>query len=91
MARRRARRVEQGYHGDARMIWSDRPSAVELQRRLSEFHGIGQKKAAMAVEILNRDLGVPVDGMMGATWLSMCTSGASFSGPESRIGMIPTT
>ena len=30
---------------------------VELQRRLSEFHGIGQEKAAMAVEILNRDLG----------------------------------
>ena len=44
-----ARRVEQDYHGDASAIWSDRPSAVELQRRLSEFHGIGQKKAAMAV------------------------------------------
>ena len=61
-----ARRVQRDYHGDARMIWSDRPSAVELQRRLSEFHGIGQKKAAMAVEILNRDLGVPVDRMMGS-------------------------
>ena len=61
-----ARRVEQDYHGDASAIWSDRPSAVELQRRLSEFHGIGQKKAAMAVEILNRDLGVPVDGMAGS-------------------------
>ena len=61
-----ARRVEQDYHGDASAIWSARPSAVELQRRLSEFHGIGQKKAAMAVEILNRDLGVPVDGMAGS-------------------------
>ena len=61
-----ARRVEQDYHGDASAIWSDRPSAVELQRRLSEFHGIGQKKAAMAVEILDRDLGVPVDGMAGS-------------------------
>lgn len=61
-----ARRVEQDYRGDASAIWSDRPSAVELQRRLSEFHGIGQKKAAMAVEILNRDLRVPVDGMEGS-------------------------
>ena len=61
-----ARRVEQDYHGDASAIWSDRPSAVELQRRLREFHGIGQKKAAMAVEILNRDRGVPVDGMVGS-------------------------
>ena len=87
-----ARRVEQDYHGDASAIWSDRPSAVELQRRLSEFHGIGQKKAAMAVEILNRDLRVPVDGTWwAATWLSMCTSGASSSGPGSQIGIIATT
>ena len=61
-----ARRVQQNYRGDASAIWSDRPSAVELQRRLSEFNGIGQKKAAMAVEILNRDLGVPVDRMAGS-------------------------
>ena len=61
-----ARRVEQDYRGDASAIWKDRPSAVELQRRLSEFHGIGQKKAAMTVEILNRDLGVPVDRMAGS-------------------------
>jgi endonuclease III len=33
---------------------------VELQRRFNEFDGIGQKKAAMAVEILERDLGVPI-------------------------------
>ena len=61
-----ARKVEQDYHGNAHAIWSDRPSAVELQRRLSEFHGIGQKKAAMAVEILSRALGVPIDGMAGS-------------------------
>ncbi len=58
-----AQRVQQNYGGDASTIWSDEPSAVELQRRLSEFDGIGQKKAAMAVEILNRDLGVPIGRM----------------------------
>ncbi|MCY3886873.1 MAG: hypothetical protein OXG19_04085 [Chloroflexi bacterium] len=60
-----ARRVGQDYRGDASAIWSDRPAAVELQRRLREFHGIGQKKAAMTVEILHRDLGVPIDRMAG--------------------------
>ena len=60
-----ARRVKQDYRGDASAIWSDRPSAVELQRRLREFDGIGQKKAAMAVGILNRDLGVRIDRLDG--------------------------
>ena len=59
-------RVRQSYRGDASAIWSDRPSAMELQRRLREFVGIGQKKAAMAVEILHRDLGVPVVCMAGS-------------------------
>ena len=60
-----ARRVQQHYGGDASAIWSDEPSAVELQWRLREFDGIGQKKAAMTVEILHRDLGVPIDRMAG--------------------------
>jgi uncharacterized HhH-GPD family protein len=55
-----ARRVLSRYHGDAGAIWSGYPSADELQRRFTAFTGIGQKKAAMAVEILERDLGVPV-------------------------------
>ena len=58
-----ARRVMTQYGGDAGAIWADRPSADELQRRFDEFIGIGQKKAAMAVEILERDLGVPVRNM----------------------------
>lgn len=60
-----ARRVQQNYGGGASAIWSDEPSAVELQQRLREFGGIGQKKAAMAVAILNRDLGVPIGRMEG--------------------------
>jgi uncharacterized HhH-GPD family protein len=55
-----ARRVVDLYGGDASAIWSDKPSADVLQKRFDDFLGIAQKKAAMAVEILERDLGVPV-------------------------------
>jgi uncharacterized HhH-GPD family protein len=58
-----ARRVMTEYGGDAGAIWSDHPAADELQRRFDAFTGIGQKKAAMAVEILERDLGVPIKDM----------------------------
>lgn len=37
-----------------------------LRRRLEEFPGIGQKKAAMAVEILVRDLGVNLRELTGS-------------------------
>lgn len=57
---RAAQRVLDRYNGDAATIWNDNPAADALQRRFDDFVGIGQKKAAMAVEILERDLGVPV-------------------------------
>ncbi len=57
---RAAQRVLDQYDGDASNIWSDKPTADDLQKRFDDFVGIGQKKAAMAVEILERDLGVPV-------------------------------
>jgi len=57
---RAAQRVLEGYGGDASTIWSDNPTADVLQKRFDDFVGIAQKKAAMAVEILERDLGVPV-------------------------------
>ena len=63
---RAARRVQRDYHGDASTIWSDRPSAVELQQRFRAFDGIGQKKAAMAVGILNRNLDVRIPHMAGS-------------------------
>ena len=47
-------------------IWNDRPSAAELRRRFDAFPGIGQKKAAMAVEILERDLHVPLSDLAGS-------------------------
>jgi uncharacterized HhH-GPD family protein len=61
-----ARRVLTQYGGNAGAIWADTPSAAELQRRFDAFVGIGQKKAAMAVEILSRDLGVEVQELSGS-------------------------
>jgi uncharacterized HhH-GPD family protein len=51
------------YAGETGRIWGDRPSAGDLQRRLQTFPGIGQKKAAMAVEILERDLRIPISDL----------------------------
>lgn len=48
------------YHGDVGAIWSGDLTADELQRRFRAFTGIAQKKSAMAVEILERELGVEV-------------------------------
>jgi endonuclease III len=58
-----ARRVVKQYEGDATSMWAHAPRADELQHRFDAFTGIGQKKAAMAVEILERDLGVRVQDM----------------------------
>jgi uncharacterized HhH-GPD family protein len=60
-----AARVLRDYDGDAARIWTDQ-SAHEVQRRLDAFEGIGQKKAAMAVEILARDLRVPIRDLEGS-------------------------
>lgn len=61
-----ARRVLSDYGGDAGRVWNDGPTAIQVQRRLEAFTGIGQKKAAMAVEILERGFGVPLRAMEGS-------------------------
>lgn len=61
-----ARVVLNEYSGDAGRIWSDEPTAEELQGRLQALPGISQKKAAMAVEILERYMGVTVREMEGS-------------------------
>jgi uncharacterized HhH-GPD family protein len=58
--------VVHDYAGDAGRIWNDHPTARQLQQRLDRFPGVGQKKAAMAVEILDRDLGVPIRELDGS-------------------------
>lgn len=63
---RAASRIAQELDGDVRRLWADQPTARALQARLEAFDGIGQKKAAMAVEILARDFAVPLDDMSGS-------------------------
>jgi uncharacterized HhH-GPD family protein len=58
--------VADRYEGDASRIWNDRPSAAELRQRLDALAGVGQKKAAMAVEILERDMHVPLSDLSGS-------------------------
>ena len=57
-----AQRVLGQYGGSARAIWADGTHVLEVTRRLMEFDGIGEKKAAMAVEILMRHFGVGLAG-----------------------------
>jgi uncharacterized HhH-GPD family protein len=54
------------YEGDAGRIWSDAPTAAMLRKRLEEFPGIAQKKAAMAVELLARYRGVSLQDLSGS-------------------------
>lgn len=61
-----ARRVIDDYAGEAGAVWNDQPTARELQARLNEFVGVSQKKAAMAVEILNGQLGVDIRELSGS-------------------------
>jgi len=61
-----AQRVLSLYDGKTELLWAKTPTARVLQKRFEEFDGIGQKKAAMAVEILERDLEVPIDNLAGS-------------------------
>ena len=58
-----ARRVVEVWDGDAGRIWSGAPDARDVYQRFDDFIGVDQKKAAMAVEILARDLAVPIQHM----------------------------
>lgn len=61
-----ARLLIERYGGDAGRVWADEPTADVLLDKLSEFPGIGHKKAAMMVELLIRALGVRVRDHTGA-------------------------
>jgi uncharacterized HhH-GPD family protein len=61
-----AQMVVREYGGDASNIWNDNPTAIVLQRRFTAFKGIGQKKAAMAVELLERDFDVAIVDLEGS-------------------------
>ena len=61
-----AQRVMDHYGGEAGAVWDDCPTARELQARLTEFVGISQKKAAMAVEILSGQRGIEIRDLSGS-------------------------
>jgi len=61
-----ALRIWSLHGGRAEGRWNDTPTAAVLQERLCQFPGIGQKKAAMAVEILERHLHVPISRLCGS-------------------------
>lgn len=56
-------RVLAEYDGDARRIWPDGAHVLEVTERLLAFDGIGEKKAAMALDLLARALKVPLTGI----------------------------
>lgn len=57
-----ARVVLDEYGGSAERIWEPGLHVREVTKRLMAFDGIGEKKAVMAVEILMRHFGVPLEG-----------------------------
>lgn len=57
-----AQRLLSVYAGSASAIWAPGSSVTEVTERLLAFDGIGEKKAAMAVEILMRHFGIDLIG-----------------------------
>lgn len=62
-----ARRLMAEYGGSAGAIWSPGSHVLEVMERLRAFDGIGEKKAAMAVEILRRHFGASLVGAESGT------------------------
>lgn len=58
-----ARRLLERYEGSAARIWPNGAHVLEVSERLLAFDGIGEKKAAMTVEILRRHFGVRLTGI----------------------------
>ena len=57
-----AHRLLEEYGGTAASIWPGGRHVIDVTERLSEFDGIGRKKAVMATEILVRHFGVQLEG-----------------------------
>jgi endonuclease III len=57
--------VLERYGGRAERLWLDQPTGLELRRRLEAFPGVGPTKAAMAAEIVARDLGPQLRQLSG--------------------------
>ncbi len=57
-----ARRLLEEYEGDAANIWPRGSAVLDVTERLSEFRGIGRKKAVMACELLIRHFRIELAG-----------------------------
>jgi len=57
-----ARRILEEWDGDASAIWAPGTHVVEVTERLSQFDGIGRKKAVMGAELLSRVFGAELIG-----------------------------
>lgn len=55
-----AKIIVQEYDGDSSLIWTGCPEATTIRRRLLRLPGIGPKKAALAILMLVRDLGIAI-------------------------------
>ncbi|MBO1031387.1 hypothetical protein IPV09_08560 [Tessaracoccus sp. SD287] len=54
------------YDGDASRLWAPGSTASEVDARFREFRWVGQKKAAMAVELLVSRMGVDIADLHGS-------------------------
>ena len=60
-----AQKVIKEYSGKVENIWAGNPTCSGVQKRFQEFSGIGQKKAAMAVETLVKKYHYPLKDRSG--------------------------
>jgi len=56
-------KIKNNYDGNASKIWTNNPSAAAIICKFLEFDGVGQKIANMAVNILVRELKVPIKNL----------------------------
>lgn len=84
-----ARRVIDGYDGDARALWSTASSGEELLNRLAALPGFGQQKARIFVALLGKQRGVRPRGWREAAGSygldGVYESVADVTGPESLL------
>ncbi|UGT64424.1 hypothetical protein [Nocardia asteroides] len=74
--------IAERYDGDARNIWNTRITAREFIRRLSEFPGIGEHKARVALFVATVQLGISVVEDGGDYNISSCARLAQLFHPQ---------
>jgi uncharacterized HhH-GPD family protein len=60
-----AKKVLSNYNGKVENMWADNPTCTKIQQRFEAFPGIGQKKAAMATDVLVKRFKIPLRDRSG--------------------------